>query len=138
MGQYPQLHFGSFDLKDVLELWEFSRSNYHVPSLRIINTQRNYYPTCKIFIDNVCNLVIIGSSWNISIYRQLSQANFNFKIIKFIQSMVTAESFEWFCLFVGRCAIWYHLCLRVSTCETRKNDFYFTSKALFVLEKFKF
>ena len=30
------------------------------------------------------------------------------------------------------------LCLNESTCETRKNVFYFTSKALFVLEIIKF
>ena len=30
------------------------------------------------------------------------------------------------------------LSLKESTCETRKNVFYFTSKALFVLEKIKF
>ena len=30
------------------------------------------------------------------------------------------------------------LSLKKSTCETRKNIFYFTSKALFVLEKIKF
>ena len=30
------------------------------------------------------------------------------------------------------------LSLNESTCETRKNIFYFTSKALFVLEKIKF
>ena len=30
------------------------------------------------------------------------------------------------------------VCLKESTCETRKNDFYFTSKALFVLEIIKF
>ena len=29
-------------------------------------------------------------------------------------------------------------CLKESTCETRKNVFYFTSKALFVLEIIKF
>ena len=29
-------------------------------------------------------------------------------------------------------------CLKESTCETRKNIFYFTSKALFVLEIIKF
>ena len=30
------------------------------------------------------------------------------------------------------------VCLKESTCETRKNVFYFTSKALFVLEIIKF
>ena len=30
------------------------------------------------------------------------------------------------------------VCLKESTCETRKNAFYFTSKALFVLEIIKF
>ena len=30
------------------------------------------------------------------------------------------------------------LCLKESTCETRKNVFYFTSKALFVIEIIKF
>ena len=30
------------------------------------------------------------------------------------------------------------VCLKESTCETRKNGFYFTSKALFVLEIIKF
>ena len=30
------------------------------------------------------------------------------------------------------------LSLKESTCETKKNVFYFTSKALFVLEKIKF
>ena len=30
------------------------------------------------------------------------------------------------------------LCLKERTCETRKNVFYFTSKALFVLEIIKF
>ena len=32
----------------------------------------------------------------------------------------------------------YFLSLNESTCQTRKNVFYFTSKALFVLEKIKF
>ena len=32
----------------------------------------------------------------------------------------------------------YFLSLNESTCQTRKNVFYFTSKALFVLEKVKF
>ena len=32
----------------------------------------------------------------------------------------------------------FFLSLNESTCQTRKNDFYFTSKALFVLEKIKF
>ena len=32
----------------------------------------------------------------------------------------------------------YFLCLKKSTCETRSNVFYFTSKALFVLEIIKF
>ena len=32
----------------------------------------------------------------------------------------------------------YFLSLNKSTCQTRKNVFYFTSKALFVLEKIKF
>ena len=32
----------------------------------------------------------------------------------------------------------YFICLKGSTCETRKNVFYFTSKALFVLEIIKF
>ena len=31
-----------------------------------------------------------------------------------------------------------HLSLNESTCQTRKNFFHFTSKALFVLEKIKF
>ena len=31
-----------------------------------------------------------------------------------------------------------YLCLRVNTCETRKNVFYFTLKALFVLEIIRF
>ena len=30
------------------------------------------------------------------------------------------------------------LSLSKSTCQTRKNDFYFNSKALFILEKIKF
>ena len=30
------------------------------------------------------------------------------------------------------------VCLKEGTCETRKNDFYFTSKALFILEIIKF
>ena len=30
------------------------------------------------------------------------------------------------------------VCLKESTCETKKNVFYFTSKALFVLEIIKF
>ena len=30
------------------------------------------------------------------------------------------------------------VCLQESTCETRENIFYFTSKALFVLEIIKF
>ena len=30
------------------------------------------------------------------------------------------------------------VCLKEGTCETRKNVFYFTSKALFVLEIIKF
>ena len=30
------------------------------------------------------------------------------------------------------------VCLKESTCETRKNVFYFTSKALFILEIIKF
>ena len=30
------------------------------------------------------------------------------------------------------------VCLKESTCETRKMDFYYTSKALFVLEIIKF
>ena len=30
------------------------------------------------------------------------------------------------------------LSLNESTCQTRKNDFYFTSKALFILEKIQF
>ena len=32
----------------------------------------------------------------------------------------------------------YFLCLKESTCEARKNAFYFTLKALFVLEIIKF
>ena len=32
----------------------------------------------------------------------------------------------------------YFLSLNESTCQTRKNVFYFTSKALFVLKKIKF
>ena len=32
----------------------------------------------------------------------------------------------------------YFLSLKESTCETRENVFYFTSKALFVLKKNKF
>ena len=32
----------------------------------------------------------------------------------------------------------YFLSLNESTCQTRKNVFYFTSRALFVLEKIKF
>ena len=32
----------------------------------------------------------------------------------------------------------YFLSLKESTCQTRKNVFYFTSKALFVLKKIKF
>ena len=32
----------------------------------------------------------------------------------------------------------YFLSLNESTCQTRKNVFYFTSKALFILEKIKF
>ena len=32
----------------------------------------------------------------------------------------------------------YFLSLNGSSCQTRKNVFYFTSKALFVLEKIKF
>ena len=32
----------------------------------------------------------------------------------------------------------YFVCLKERTCETRKNVFYFTSKALFVLEIIKF
>ena len=28
--------------------------------------------------------------------------------------------------------------LKKSTCETKKNDFYFTSKALFIVKKIKF
>ena len=32
----------------------------------------------------------------------------------------------------------YSLCLKESTCETRKTVFYFTSKALLVLEIIKF
>ena len=32
----------------------------------------------------------------------------------------------------------YFLSLKESTCETRKNGFYFTSKALFVCDKMKF
>ena len=32
----------------------------------------------------------------------------------------------------------YFLSLNESTCQTRKNVFYFTSKAIFVLEKIKF
>ena len=30
------------------------------------------------------------------------------------------------------------LSVKESTCKTRKNDFYFTSKALLILEKIKF
>ena len=30
------------------------------------------------------------------------------------------------------------LCLKENSCETRKNNFYFTSKALFIFEKIKF
>ena len=44
--------------------------------------------------------------------------------------------------FKGNCAHYicdvYFLNLHESSCQTRKNVFYFTSKTLFVLEKIKF
>ena len=51
------------------------------------------------------------------------------------------EYYKWLCRLKVASATFFLVCfviLKESTCETRKNVFYFTSKALFVLEMIKF
>ena len=100
-----------------------------------------YKSTILPCMEYCCHVVSVGPSFYLELLDKLQKwicKNVGPSLAASLEPLAHRENVASLKLVSATFLLVCFVCLKVSTCETRKNVFYFTSKALLVLEIIKF